>query len=164
MRTTGCKGTGCHHYSYPTIIKWDLIKTSQHNGVRDGIMNQVHDRRKVTGGIHLTRGAFLPTTIIKDFSASEDVTKLRVLGSHCEASPAVTFKHFLANPGTFCQAGSGPQSTREYWSQVISYHQHRMVSNLSVVAVMQHWIVTLHYNTMRELCLSCVSAGLYLEE
>ena len=49
MRTTGCKGAGCHHYSYPTIIKWDLISTSQHNGVRDGII-----------------------IIIKDFSASEE--------------------------------------------------------------------------------------------
>ena len=69
---SGCE-TGCHHYSYPTIIKWDLIKTSQHNGVRDGIMNLSQKRRMVSGGIHLTRGAFLPTTIIKDFSASEDV-------------------------------------------------------------------------------------------
>ena len=69
---SGCK-TGCHHYSYPTIIKWDLIKTSQHNGVRDGIMSLGQKRRMVSGGIHLTRGAFLPTTIIKDFSASEDV-------------------------------------------------------------------------------------------
>ena len=69
---SGCE-TGCHHYSYPTIIKWDLIKTSQHNGVRDGIMSLGQKRRMVSGGIHLTRGAFLPTTIIKDFSASEDV-------------------------------------------------------------------------------------------
>ena len=36
-------------------------------------MSQVRDRKMITGGIHLTRGAFLPTTIIKDFSASEDV-------------------------------------------------------------------------------------------
>ena len=35
-------------------------------------MSQVRDRRMITGGIHLTHGAFLPTTIIKDFSASEE--------------------------------------------------------------------------------------------
>ena len=35
-------------------------------------MSQDQNRRMVTGGIHLTHGAFLPTTIIKDFSASEE--------------------------------------------------------------------------------------------
>ena len=62
-----------HYYTYPTIIKWDLIKTQRHNGLRDGIMTRDQNRTMVRGGIHLTRGAFLPTTIIKDFSASEDV-------------------------------------------------------------------------------------------
>ena len=37
------------------------------------ITSKDQSRRMVSGGIHLTRGAFLPTTIIKDFSASEDV-------------------------------------------------------------------------------------------
>ena len=36
-------------------------------------MSQGQDRKMVSGGIHLTRGSYLPTTIIKDFSASEDV-------------------------------------------------------------------------------------------
>ena len=36
------------------------------------ITSKDQNRRMVSGGIHLTRGAFLPTTIIKDFSASEE--------------------------------------------------------------------------------------------
>ena len=68
---TGCE-TGCHHYKQPTIIKWDLIKSSRHNGLRDSIMARDQNRTMISGGIHLTHGAFLPTTIIKDFSASEE--------------------------------------------------------------------------------------------
>ena len=65
--------TGGNYHKYPTIIKWELIKSFKHNGVRDGILNHAQvARRMVSGGIHLTRGAFLPTTIIKEFSASEE--------------------------------------------------------------------------------------------
>ena len=35
-------------------------------------MARDQNRTMITGGIHLTHGAFLPTTIIKDFSASEE--------------------------------------------------------------------------------------------
>ena len=35
-------------------------------------MSRAEDRRMISGGIHLTRGSYLPTTIIKDFSASEE--------------------------------------------------------------------------------------------
>ena len=64
--------TDDHHYKYPTIVKWELIRSSKHSGIRDGILSNPGDRKMVEGGIHLTRGAYLPTTIIKEFSASEE--------------------------------------------------------------------------------------------
>ena len=65
-----------HLYVQPTIYSWGTIRQQQQMGERlnclpgraDGCLN----KPMVKGGIHLTNSAFLPTSLIKEFSATEE--------------------------------------------------------------------------------------------
>ena len=62
---------GPHLHMQPSIYKWRSLLSGQYEGQRIScIKEQCKDSLK--GGIHLTNGAYLPTSILKDFTATEE--------------------------------------------------------------------------------------------
>ena len=65
-----------HLYVQPTIYTWRTIRHQELTGERLNCLPARDDgcRQKpmVKGGIHLTNSAFLPTSLIKEFSATEE--------------------------------------------------------------------------------------------
>ena len=63
-------------YVQPTIYSWGSIRQQQQTGERlnclRGKDNGCAEKPMVKGGIHLTNSAFLPTSLIKEFSATEE--------------------------------------------------------------------------------------------
>ena len=67
---------GKHLYVQPTIYSWGTIRQQQQTGERLNCLRGREDgcleKPMVKGGIHLTNSAFLPTSLIKEFSATEE--------------------------------------------------------------------------------------------
>ena len=67
---------GIHLYVQPTIYTWRTIRQQEQEGERLNCLSGREDgclkKPMVKGGIHLTNSAFLPTSLIKEFSATEE--------------------------------------------------------------------------------------------
>ena len=65
-----------HSLVQPTIITWRTILQQEQIGERlnclPGRADGCQKKPMVKGGIHLTNSAFLPTSLIKEFSATEE--------------------------------------------------------------------------------------------
>ena len=65
-----------HLYVQPTIYSWGTIRRQEQTGERlnclPGRADDCQKKPMVKGGIHLTNSAFLPTSLIKEFSATEE--------------------------------------------------------------------------------------------
>lgn len=65
-----------HLFAQPTIYTWSSIASQKEMGGRLNCLRGREDGCKakptVKGGIHLTNGAFLPTSMIKEFTATEE--------------------------------------------------------------------------------------------
>ena len=65
-----------HLYVQPTIYSWGTIRQRQQAGGRldclQGKGEECQEKLMVKGGIHLTNSAFLPTSLIKEFTATEE--------------------------------------------------------------------------------------------
>ena len=62
-----------HTFGLPTIYLWSNI-ADRENGLGDRLMSKLNGRREkyITGGIHMTNHAFLPSAILKELTATED--------------------------------------------------------------------------------------------
>ena len=62
-----------HTFGLPTIYLWSNIADGE-NGLGDRLMSKLNGRREkyITGGIHMTNHAFLPSAILKELTATED--------------------------------------------------------------------------------------------
>ena len=59
-----------HTFSMPTIYKWKSIKENKFDGKR--LFNLTYTGKYVSGGLHMTNNAFIPTALLKELSATED--------------------------------------------------------------------------------------------
>ena len=70
-----------HSYAEPTIYRWEGIMTGMFDG-RRGVMglrmfpNITNMKHYIQGGIHMTANSFVPTTLLKDLTATEYVGAL----------------------------------------------------------------------------------------
>lgn len=66
-----CGGEDPHLFLQPSIYRWKSVFEGKLSGIRQpGFKNE--DSLTVIGGIHLTHGAFLPNSIIKEVTATEN--------------------------------------------------------------------------------------------
>ena len=76
LRVDGPSREGEHLYVQPTIYSWGTIRQQQQAGGRldclQGKGEECQEKLMVKGGIHLTNSAFLPTSLIKEFTATEE--------------------------------------------------------------------------------------------
>ena len=65
---------GKHLFMQPTIYKWSAIMSGDYEGQRLICREQrdTNCSNALVGGIHLTHGASLPTSILKEFTATEE--------------------------------------------------------------------------------------------
>merc|ERR1719468_1108685 len=66
---------GPHLHMQPTIYRWAAIAQGREAGQRLGCNEAESDHscgHSLRGGVHLTNGAFLPNTILKEFTATEE--------------------------------------------------------------------------------------------
>ena len=62
-----------HTFGLPTIYKWKDIISRKFKGKRLLVEIPDTDRKKyISGGIHMTNPAFLPTALLKELTATED--------------------------------------------------------------------------------------------
>ena len=59
-----------HALSFPTIFTWGNIRTKKFDGRR--LWHFDYKGKHLAGGFHMTNGAFLPTSLLKELTASED--------------------------------------------------------------------------------------------
>ena len=59
-----------HAFSMPTLYKWRIVRENQSAGRR--LFNMSSSGQFVSGGIHMTNSAFLPTALLKELTATED--------------------------------------------------------------------------------------------
>jgi len=59
-----------HRFAMPTIYGWKSISSKQFDGKR--LFNVGSTGKFVTGGLHMTNPAFLPTALLKELTATED--------------------------------------------------------------------------------------------
>jgi len=62
-----------HTFGLPSIYLWSQI-LSKENGLGNRLMTALNGRREkyIRGGLHMTNHAFLPSTILKELTATED--------------------------------------------------------------------------------------------
>ena len=66
-----CGGEDPHLFLQPSIYRWKSVLEKKQSGIRQpGFKDE--DSLTVIGGIHLTHGAFLPNSIIKEVTATEN--------------------------------------------------------------------------------------------
>ena len=58
-----------HTFAMPTIYRWKEVKTGESSGRR--LFDFDFMGKYVAGGIHMTTGAFIPTTLLKELTATE---------------------------------------------------------------------------------------------
>ena len=65
---------GQHLFLQPTIYKWSTIRKREETGKRIQCHNANYNNCSyvVKGGIHLTNSAYLPTNLLKEFTATEE--------------------------------------------------------------------------------------------
>ena len=59
-----------HAFSFPTIYTWEKIRTNQFNGRR--LFHHDFKGKYLAGGFHMTNNAFLPTSLLKEMTNTED--------------------------------------------------------------------------------------------
>ena len=59
-----------HAFSFPTIYTWDKIRTQEFDGRR--LFHFDFKGKYLTGGFHMTNNAFLPTSLLKEMTNTED--------------------------------------------------------------------------------------------
>ena len=75
MRVDNPSQESVHLFNQPTIYTWRTVASLQQSGGRLDCLKDRGDclvKPIVKGGIHLTNGAFLPTSLIKEFTATEE--------------------------------------------------------------------------------------------
>ena len=76
MRVDNPSQESIHLFAQPTIYTWKTIASLKQRGERLNCHPHRDDgclmKPMVKGGIHLTNGAFLPTSLIKEFTATEE--------------------------------------------------------------------------------------------
>ena len=65
---------GQHLFLQPSIYKWETIMSRKETGKRIQCHKTEYSNcsHVVKGGIHLTNGAYLPTNLLKEFTATEE--------------------------------------------------------------------------------------------